>query len=187
MTKSATYQRGFTLIEVLVASGVLVLAVGAVLQLTQVAVRNQDLALERVQANQLITEASEIVHQVRDTATRDGVVNAAWDDNLPADGVAAAPIWSPGTQQWEFVANHLDPQVIDGVQLIELSGIQFRRVIRLSQIPSSWPSLIDDSEGLSGAELADHLRKVTIEVTWQSHGEEWLVTGETLIGNWQGI
>jgi len=185
--KPSTTTAGFTLIEVLVASGVLALAVGAVLQVTQVAVHNQDLSLERVQANQLITEASEIIHQVRDSATRDGVVNLAWDEGLPENGAVAAPVWSPTTRQWEFVSNHLDARVTDGIQLIELSGIEFRRRIQFSEPPVALAPLIDDSGDPASVAVAEHLRKVTIEVSWQSHGEEWVVTGETLIGNWQGI
>lgn len=177
---------GFTLIEVLVASGLLALTMGSVLRLSQITIRNQDVAVERSQANQLIQEATEIVHQVRDTNVHDVVVNTAWDEGLPPAGSTSAPVWNGTNRRWQWVVNAIEPAISGGVETIHLAGLKFTRTVRFDVPSVSLAKLTDETGQEIIGGLASQLRQVTVEVKWRSHGEDWVERGTTFITNWQG-
>lgn len=68
-------QQGITIIEVLIAGGVLVMILGSAITLNRSIVRNQILSQDRTQAQALAAEASEIIRNLRDSTFIDQTVN----------------------------------------------------------------------------------------------------------------
>lgn len=169
---------GFTLIEVLIASGILALSVGSVLRMGQVAVRSQDVATERVQANQLITEVTEIAHQIRETNLQDGDSRTSWSFNLPSGNVK--PFWS--NNKWMFV---YAPE--EKINLSNSSGtsIEFTRKVVISKPPTG--RFADMSGADNNNILNNNLLQIKIDISWETHGQLWSSSVTTLIGNRRGI
>lgn len=170
--------RGFTLIEVLIASGILVVAAGAVLRISQVAIRNEDQALERVRAYHLVQEGFEIVHQIRDSIRLDKTVNR-WDAFLPTDDSSYAARWDSVSGRWV-----LEPAGTT-VDEHELDGIKFIRSIVVSVPPTDLLPIKNEAGETVTTDWRDVARLVTVTVSWESQGQTMKVSGKTLLTDWQ--
>lgn len=165
---------GFTILEVLVASGILVAISGAMLTAGRASIRSHDLALERSQASQLLQEGFEIVRQMRDTNYLDGSGNA-WDSGLTT-GADLQPVWDPDNRRWQLVTG---PET---VQIDGTTALTFTRSIRIDPATNLTP--IKPAGGAPDIDPAQLARKVTVTVTWESQGQTWSETGMTLLTDW---
>lgn len=192
MRQFSSNQAGFTLLEVVVASAILVFVSGAVLTVGRAAVRSQDLILERGQAYQLVQEGLELTRQMRDTMWIDEDPTNTWQTPFEEalEGAAVAPVWNETTAQWQLVTDHAgNPEVDGGMQQIILPtnpGVVYFRTLHISEVTSSLPPLsTDQGGGISAAEIDDHMLKVESIVMWDSQGETRSVIGSTFLSNWR--
>ena len=178
---------GFNLIEVVVASGMLALTVGAMLHLGRVSVRSHDVSLERSRAYALAQESFEIIHALRDTQYHNQQINRPWNDDVwPANGSSMSPCWLADQQLWVLVRTdpiHC-PEIIDGVEERSIDGITFRRSITILAVTeSAFPPLVDASG--TSIDWAAVARRFRVEVTWESAGDQFSITSETILTDWQ--
>lgn len=166
--------QGFTLIEVLIASGILVAVAGAVLSAGRASIRSHDLSLERSQASQLMQEDFEIVRQMRDTNDIDGQ-GSAWNAGLTT-GVDEHPVWNPDTQSWQLAPGSETVQV-DGT-----TALTFDRSLRIE--PATHLATIVDPNHPGTIDPSQVALTVTVTVAWQSQGQNWVETGTTLLTDW---
>lgn len=175
-------RRGFTLIEVLIASGILVMATGAVLRVGQIAVQSEDHALERIRAYRLVEEGFEIVHQMRDSTRVDRSVNT-WDGFFPANDVSVVPVWDPLDERWQLVAPTEDNRAADVID-----GVPYERTIIFSEIPADMPPVETLSgDNFSAADLAGQARRVTVRVRWENFDEKFEISADSLLSDWQAL
>ncbi len=198
MAATKSIRSGFTLIEVLVASSILVVTTGALVSLGRASLRSQSLAYERSQAYQLVQEGFEVVRQIRDTTSIDatltnGIPNS-WDSSFPvlaSQGSTVGPIWDGFDRRWRLVENSTgtDAAITAGVETIVLDGLNFRRTLTFLPMPDQYDQLVPLT-GVSGALTTgfhDSARLIQVAVTWESQGEVWTVSGRTVLSNWKKI
>lgn len=181
---------GFTLIEVLIASSILVMVTGAVVGLSRVAFHSQDLSLERTQAYHLVQEGLEMVHQMRDTQTvsqtTDFWVNlfGACDRTL----ATCSPAWDSQLGRWRLVdGSSTELGIHNGTELIDIDGLQYRRAIRILPAPEL-PRLSGSSASLSANDsqtiVSEGMRRIQVEVEWDDRGIVRKLVGETYLSQW---
>lgn len=179
-----TPARGFTLIEVLIGSGILALTAGAVVSFGRTAIRAHDLAGERTQAYQLVSEGLEIARQIRDTSYIDQEVNE-WNSNFSAELESFSPIWDAATRRFKFIKNNVaEPAISEGVETINLDGLNFARKVVFTPPPSLFELKDSNNESIENG-VSTNAIKVTVEVAWESYGNNWQVAGSTLLTNWK--
>lgn len=186
-------EAGFTLIEVLVASGILVLAVGSVVTIGRAAIQAQDIAMERTQAYELAQEGLEITRQIRDTAVAQESIGGDalpnWDERLPVIGQPVGLVWDDLGQRWRFTTSSVaDPVVRNGIEEVILGDgattTHFFRTIEFLASPAL-PGVGDPLAPLDSAAIQANARRVVVTVRWQSLGEDHEVSATTLLTNWK--
>lgn len=79
-------ERGFTLIEAVLASAILALITGGIITLLNITMRSGATVETRIQAQYLLQEAFERARNIRDTKWIDGALNS-WDEGLSNNSV----------------------------------------------------------------------------------------------------
>ncbi len=173
MTRSTRFN-GFTILEVLIASGILVTVSGAMLATGRASIRSHDLSMERTQASHLVQEAFEVVRQIRDTNYIDGEATA-WNSGL-VTGVDEKPVWNPDIRRWQLVPGEETVQV-DGT-----TALTYSRTIRLE--PAANLAEIHPGNAGTSIEPSQVAYKVTVTVQWQSQGQDWTESASSLVTDW---
>lgn len=174
--KIGNLSSGFTLIEVLIASGILALVAGAVLVVSQAAIRSHDTALERSQGYQLVQEGLEIIHTMRDTSVQDREPGN-WQTGFPSDTQPVHAIWDPTTRRYG---------ILSGSEPIVLGHTTFTRTYTFLE-PPNLPELTDQfGEPIADqAVFEEQMRRVRVEVTWTSQNRLQTAQGTTMLTNWR--
>ncbi|OGD65621.1 hypothetical protein A3F08_01095 [Candidatus Berkelbacteria bacterium RIFCSPHIGHO2_12_FULL_36_9] len=112
--------RGFGLLEVVVASGILMIVIGSSVTLSRMAIKNSVISLERVQAYNLAQEGMEKMRQIRDSNWIDNNSSTQWND-----------------------------QLVSKDETIVLDNKNFQRVITISDVSDSELSSYLESQGIT--------------------------------------
>lgn len=114
-------QKGITLIEVLIAAGVLALIMGSTVALGRSVTRNQIITQDRAQALALTVEAAEIIRNLRDSTYVDQTQNrfneflaSANCSNIKCDNLEIS--WDSTQNNWFIESNvtPVDPNLVEG-------------------------------------------------------------------------
>lgn len=176
-------QRGFGLLEVVLASGILAMVVGAAVGLVRSSLRRTTIGLERSVAMNLAQEPIEQLRSVRDSVYIDGAPNT-WTDGWGAAGQAGCDgsiDLSQSSCQTVFeVTKDVNGrwQVQPGRGLpIPLNGQEFRREVYIST-----PVGYAINVGTGATNDAELVRKVRVIVRW---GDNQAVEALTYLTNWR--
>lgn len=180
MTHQRSSQRGFGLLEVVLASGVLAMVVGAAVGLVRSSLRRTVIGLERTVAMNLAQEPIEQLRSARDSVHIDGRVNT-WTDGWGAAGTTSCTGSIVDTQPACSFRVSYDSQgwrVQGGIEEIVVDGQAFQREVYIS-VPSGTAA----SVGLSSGDDAELARKVHVIVRWDANTQA--VEAATILTNWR--
>lgn len=182
-------KKGFGIIEVLIASTIVIVILGALTAVGRSALRGSDTIQERTQAAYLAQEGIEIVRQIRDTNWIDLDNTTSWDslvwNNDMFDIVSRGR--SYGIQFKKLKVDNSSLYrfglVSDSVESIMLDNINYQRTISIGNTDSLLPDK-SDTEKISadGHDLKTGM-KVTATVTWPSNPTG--VSVSEVLTNWR--
>ena len=179
MKKLKPKESGFGLLEVVLASAILALVVGAATGLVRSSLRRTVLALDRTVAMNLAQESIEQLRSARDSTFIDGATNA-WDANLPVtdcDGDVLHP--DPSCQSFVISQASGVWSVQQGsAQSIPMNGRDFTREIYIS-VPNGYAA----NAGLLSQTDQDVVRRVHVIVRWDNNTQA--VESATYFTNWR--
>ncbi len=189
MTHRRSTQRGFGLLEVVLASGVLAMVVGAAVGLVRSSLRRTVIGLERTVAMNLAQEPIEQLRSARDSVHIDGRVNT-WTDGWGAAGnpssciegtidsaeQATCPLYRitppTGSSGWQILRSEAEVLVVDGQT--------FRREVYLT-VPVGFAKAVGlPPSTATDAELA---RRIHVIVRWDNNRQA--VEAATVLTNWR--
>lgn len=171
--KRKNQPRGFTLLETLVATFVIIIAIAGIFALFARFIATASFSSSKLIAAYLAQEGMEVVRNIRETNYLKMRTNPAvsWDDGLP-EGVSALDYTTPGLPDPNCSFDL--PLRFDGSFYNCPSGqeTRFKRKVTIS-----------GKEDLNGDGLPD---KMTVEVTveWQERGEARRVTVKEQLFHW---
>ena len=157
---------GFGLIEILIASAVILVAMTTLSSVVLSAFRITDEGVEKIQAEFLAGEGLEVVRLLRDKG---------WEANIEplSSGTVYYPVWNVSTIDWTLDAS--DPGLIDGT---------FTRVVIFEDV---YRRLSDDDivpeEDAATKALDSGTKKVTSRVSWKGRASSPEVRLEMYITN----
>jgi len=176
--------KGFTILEVIVAIFVLTVAVGGSFVLIQQTLIAASLAQSKLTAYYLAQEGIEIVRNIRDTnwlKQRSGELNFFWDTDI-------IPLELPLGESRDCIADYNDDGLsnfIEGTPLNLVNGFYsydasgdptpFERKITITKL---------DLPGTSYAD--DYKLRVTVQVRWSERGRDHSVEASEDLYNWGG-
>ena len=170
-------RRGFGLLEVLLASGILIMVIGAIVGLGRAAVRNNLISLQRAQAYNLARETVEIIRANRDTKWIDKQIND-WNDDISSIGRTCI------IDSYDINCASSDPEEID------LDKTVFKRNFSINKINNeSNKELAKQTSG----EFIDKdtnnnnaiSTEITVKVVWDSYGKERKIEVPIELTNWK--
>lgn len=141
-------KRGFTIVEVIIASAIITVSMLSVMSAAAKGIEFSNLALKQTEADFLLEEGAEAVKVVRDT-NWSNISSLTTDTNYYLSYDNNSNIWSLGTT----------PNTVDSI---------FSRVIVFSNVYRDGNDDIADS----GTEDTG-AKKVTISVSWASNGQSY--------------
>ncbi|MBI2590021.1 hypothetical protein HYW32_03335 [Candidatus Berkelbacteria bacterium] len=192
--------RGFGLLEVVLATGILALVVTGAVALLNGALRRANLSAERTTAMNLAQEGIELVRAARDITFIDDE-NNAWDANLPistdegtlqaagSDPYGIAYVLVPGSgglYAWQLRKNYpptafIGGGIANGIQTIPLNDIDYQREVYVT-VPSL--GYVTQAGLPNGVTDDDIIRKIKVIVRWgDSAGQA--VESITYLTNWR--
>lgn len=183
--------RGFGLLEVVLAAGVLSLVVGASTALIRSSLRRTTLAAERSVAMNLAQESIELLRSGRDSSYIDGQVND-WSGFGVTAGGALPPSACEGGLQYDAgcaqASYTVTPptsagapwSITRGVESVPLNGTDYSREVYVTLPPAS---LVQTLGLPSGVASADVIRKVHVVVRWG--GNTQAVESISYLTNWR--
>ena len=165
--------RGFGLLEVVLATGIVALVLGAVLSVLSVSARRADLAARRVTAMYLAGESLEQARALRDSAAQDDR-NAHWTGVLPVQESGRFERRQDGTGfHWLFTASPAE-------EITLADGVTYKRTVMVAALPQ----VFGDQIGLPADNLSQIGRHIDVRVTWgTSVGES--VRASTYLTDWR--
>jgi prepilin-type N-terminal cleavage/methylation domain-containing protein len=144
--KNKTQQKGFTLVEVIIASAIITILMFALMQAAQKGIVLSSQALEKTKASFLAEEGVEAVKSIRDNDWNT-IANLSLNTNYYLS-------FNSNTKKWEL--NNTN-NIIDS---------QFTRSIVFNSVNRD----SNDDIVSSGGSLDGLTKKVTVEVSWSSYG-----------------
>lgn len=174
MTQRTHTMRGFGLLEVVIASGILAIVVGAAVGLVRSSLRRTVIGLERTVAMNLAQESIEQLRSARDSIHTDGIVNewtSGWGDVSCEAASNCAPF------RVSFVAGRWQVSQT-GAEEIEVDGQTYRREVYIS-VPTGYAANV----GLGQSADVDLARKVHVIVRWDGNAQA--VESATFLTNWR--
>ncbi len=165
------YKKGFGIIEVLIASVVIVLIIGAVTSAGMSSLRSSTRLQRRGQAAYLAQEGLEAVRQIRDTNWVDGnnLTNWATLENLSGDKKL-----SFASGRWGLV----DMATADDLEKITIDGMEFKRKLTFE------PTNDNLMPNITTEERSKNSFKFTVNVTWPGGPSGGIIVSEILT-NWR--
>lgn len=168
--------RGFGLVEVLVASAILALVVGGSIALMRSSLRRTVLAADRTVAMNLAQEAIEAIRSARDTTYTDQI-NNLWQVNIGGDNpdltsyklelrrLSGSSLGSLCLSSASSIGSGCAYGLFPGPENISLNNTEFEREIFI-EVPSGYTS--NAGININGSQVSDSqvIRKVTVKVRW---------------------
>ena len=166
--------RGFGLLEVVIATGIISLVLGSVLGLLNSTVRKADAAARRTTAMHLAQQSLEEARALRDSAAIDKR-NKRWTDNnqFPTGKGVFARNDIQGFR-WIFNTGSND----ESITLAD--GVTYTRTVDVLPLPDTYASQI----GMSKDELNALGRQVSVVVSW-GNGVGESVQASTYLTDWR--
>ncbi|MCH8244688.1 prepilin-type N-terminal cleavage/methylation domain-containing protein [Patescibacteria group bacterium] len=167
-------QKGFTLIEVLAASFIIIMGVGGAMALIQQSISFTSNAALQLEASYLAQEGMEIVRNIRDTnllKIHKGV-GGNWTDGLidpDGDGTNECAIGCQSDYAQSFLTAYQDT-------LLQFSNGFY------SHIPSTTDSIF--KRKITVTSLDPDILEVLVEVMWEERGRSHTVKAATKLYNW---
>ena len=166
-------QKGFGVLEVVIACMILVTVVGAVVALGNASVKGSVTASDKTVAYNLVQECLEAVRAERNTAWLDST-SAKWYNKF---------LSNPST-------NTVNPSLTGGKCSSSVSvgtpAVSYSRSIRVDNVSwySASPTPITDTSGTA----PDRIRKVSVSISWiAENGSTKTVRGSTYLTDWKAI
>lgn len=175
-------QKAFGIVEVLIASSIIVVILASLVGMGQLALSNSVRMQERAQATRLAQEGIEIVRQIRDTNWVDGNSVSEWNSWQHTNNT---PNWSSASDgdyivsfdsQNNYTAPHNQPDVMrfyltsvtlapdySNAEAINLDGgvSKYKRWVNVASVSNLLPTN-------SGPTLSDYAKKITVSVDMPS-------------------
>ena len=149
-------RRGFGLIEVVIASGILVIVAGASLALSNTVAKGNLVLADRTAANFLAVEGIEAVHQLRDTNFIDQNPSTIWNSGLDTGTYGLTPP-NNFTKKWQLASTP---------DTTRLNNVDYTRSIKLSDRSSS-----------------DARKLVVVTIAWTGVTGPQTLTLQTILAN----
>ena len=170
------YKRGFGLLEVVVAAGILIMVISGVAMLGKMSVKSSVISLDRVQAYNLAEEGAELVRQIRDTNWLANP-NRSWSAGLD---ISAAPysLRKNVDNSWSLLSYSANDD-------ITMDNKTYKREIFIENPTGdvdSKLSLYDPSLANSNGEI---LRKIRVVVSWEEYGQTSSTEDVTYLTDWK--
>jgi len=166
MNKSNYRKKGFGILEVLLASMVIIIVMGGLVYLARNSIISMSYGAQHSQATFLAQEGIELVRQIRDTNYIDGDSNTKWDtlafdsqdNSIPLDRINNYAI------RYKSTSNKYELKNIDlNTDNILIEGTDFKRVINVRLLERDANKIFEGNEDLS-----DNAYVVDCIVTWTS-------------------
>lgn len=188
--KKQNLQRGFTLLETLLAASILAMVAAGTIALSNASLRRSADALERSIAMNLGREAIELLRSSRDSIYIDGIVNK-WSDPLGGEQLSFGQdstyniekrTRQAGTTQeyYSLIQNNSND---DAGEVIELGENTYWRKIYIEQPNFNYPEFA----GLPNHEDIDQndlVRFIRVEVKW-GEGSSQKIETKALFTDWR--
>ncbi|MFA5927219.1 MAG: prepilin-type N-terminal cleavage/methylation domain-containing protein [Patescibacteria group bacterium] len=177
---TAKHKKGFGLIEVLLASVITAMMLGALISVGRVALASNQNALERTQAAYLAQQGIEVVRQIRDTNWIDGGTTS-WDSltgNTKLHTVDVANY----KLRWDSGRYLLEPDLTSAGEIIDIGGNSFRREIQV-QNESQMGTLVPTDGSLTHYARGDSVLRVVVVVKFRDGTKE--VSVSEILTNWR--
>ena len=175
------FKKGFGLLEVVLATGVLITVISSSVFLNRLIVRNSVLSLDRTEAYNLAQQGIEGVRAIRDT---NWLVKDPWYNGLDfSDSESNSDAWNLVQDNQGFWKLR---KYNENSDQINLNNIDYRRkifILRPEDVVNS--ELNNRSGGTIDNSSGDQFRKVKVVVEWESYGQTWKVETEEYIGDWK--
>ncbi|MGI6103509.1 MAG: type IV pilus modification PilV family protein [Patescibacteria group bacterium] len=166
--------RGFGLLEVVLAMGIVALVLGSVIGVLRMATRRSDLAARRVSAMYLAQESLEQARALRDSAAQDGR-NNRWTELFGASSASGRfshesdPVIG---NRWMFRQQ--------ASETIQLDGVSYVRTTTVGPLPEEYATQL----GLNASAVQQLGRRVEAHVKWgEAAGES--VRAATYLMDWR--
>jgi len=181
---------GFGLLEVLIASSILIIVIGAVSSLARSAIRNNLISLQRAQAYNLARESVEIIRANRDSK---------WIDNECLDEVDCSLDWNYDFRISNGIERICTVTAEDSVDCdcpeteIILDNTKFIRSFKLENIDDLNEKFNQELANLVEADSSQsfvndqnqRLTKITITVSWNAYSKEKKVNIPFILTGWK--
>lgn len=176
MIKDRRKTKGFGLIEVLIASTIIVMTISSLTFVARGALTSTDRTQDRIQAANLAAEGIEIVRTIRDTNWIDRIPLTGWG-NWVGSGFSLVTVGSSYKINYSSNRFHL---VKNQTESINLNGSIFTRTIQVDSIEDA--SSTGLMPGSNKADLQKQAYKVTAKVTTPSKAE---INVSEILTNWR--
>lgn len=153
--------KGFTIVEIIIISGIIALALASILQLENMSLRSRQAAEAKTQAVFYLEEGYEVLRALRD---------GGWDANIASLGYDTEYYLVLIDGNWQ-VTNEAPPPL----------GGKFVRTAVFSPVYRDEQGDITDSGGTPDG----NTRKAAIKVEWSEHGAVQNISGSTYLTNWR--
>lgn len=162
------YRQGFGILEVVIASMILVTVVGAVVAMGSASVRGGITASDKTTAYNLVQECLEKARQVRDTAWVDTDPSTVWDSKIKETELS--------------VLSECDDLTVGKPE------VAYTRNVTVGPVAWYAPGETPPTYGISAAnKVPDNVVKVTATVKWIGENGEKQISGSTYLSDWKGI
>jgi len=178
-------KKGFGLLEVVIAAGIISIFAGGVVLLSVASLRSSVINKHRTQAAALAQEAIEGIRVIRDSAWIDQDSTTEWDTNIPLttpSGSFNRVYYDKSDGKWKIDSFVDSPNCASGSGVeneswFKLDKVCFNRKLTIENGPNE----ISNTDGTTNLTS----RKVKVIVTWSDYGKGRDVTVETLLTNWR--
>lgn len=186
---TTTSQAGFTLVETLIAILILAMTIGALLSLTAGGFFTIRYAKNDIVANNLLQESLEYIHNVRDTASQQGVSWDAWKASLGFPGAscfsADGCMINPYAQSPADTIVACAPSGCENILFYETStfyGYATPNTVSQSgeqSFPTSFVRTVTATEGLVPTQVI-----VTAKISWMNGTNKKTITQSIILSKW---
>lgn len=182
--KKTNFKKGFGILEVLIASTIIITILGALVTVGTMAINTNEQLLAKAQATNLAQEGIEMVRQIRDTNWIDNDNSTAWNSFVWGGSVSTPTLNIPtDSQNYKLSQNvnnkrwGLDPVNPDQPEEITVGNTKYTRSIYFDPIVNLIPSTGDLNSGKSQQAI-----RVRTKISW---GSGQSIELSELITNWR--
>lgn len=173
MIKDRRKTKGFGLIEVLIASTIIVMTISSLTFVARGALTSTDRTQDRIQAANLAAEGIEIVRTIRDTNWIDQNPATGWG-NWVGSGFSLVTV---GSSYKIYYSSNRFYLLANQIENINLNGSIFTRTIQVDNVGSLMPGL-----STSDPTKKDQAFKITAVVTTPSNAD---IRVSEILTNWR--